>query len=152
MDNLQRYLRKKDDHRPVIPMSDVWIWSEALSRRDDMVEFYGPKTDQIPKGEGMPVPRPAPEAQLEVLSGDDLIPGEEIKLAPEEEGNVLTVDPNRIKAIVEAIGKLDPEKDYTKKTPQREAMPKVTAIEKRVGFKLEKGEREIALEAMKAAV
>ena len=146
----QRYLRKKHDNRKVIPLSEIWLWTKILSERDDMVEFYGPKLSEIPKGQGMVIPQPEVESPLQTY--DDLTPGDEIKLAPEDEGDVLTVDPNRIKAIVDAIGKLDPAKDYTKKTPQREAMPKIEAIERVTGLKLEPGEREIALEAMKAAV
>lgn len=38
----QRYLRKINDTRPVIPVGDLFIWSEILSQRPDMVEIWGP--------------------------------------------------------------------------------------------------------------
>lgn len=100
----------------------------------------------------MPAGLQPPSQENEVvIDPANLQPVGPVVLSQEDDLDAKTVDPNRIKVIVEAIGKLDPVKDYTKKTPQREAMPRVESIERLTGFKLEPGERDVALEAMKAA-
>ena len=139
----QRYLRKKDDTRSVIPFPEFWLWTEILAQRDDMVEFSGPPISEVPK-DGIRVPNAQVVPTIE--SVDDLELVEEVF---EVEEDTLKVDPNRITAIVAAIRKMDPKKHYTKKTPQRPAMPRIDSIEKMTGFSLEQGERELALEEMK---
>lgn len=139
----QRYLRKKDDTRAIIPFPEFWLWTEILAQRDDMVEFSGPLISEVPK-DGIRVPNA--QAVPTIESVDDIELVEEVF---EVEQDTLKVDPNRITAIVAAIRKMDPTKHYTKKTSQRPAMPKIEAIEKITRFSLEHGEREIALEEMK---
>ncbi|NKE69895.1 hypothetical protein [Candidatus Manganitrophus noduliformans] len=140
------YLKKKSDPRPIIPVEDLYIWNPILAEREDMEVYVPGQVSVSPVGL-----QPPSQENAIVIDPSDFQPGDSVKLSPEDELNTMTVDPNRIKAIVEAIGKLDPKKDYTKKTPQREAMPRVESIERLTGFKLEPGERDIALEAMKAA-
>ena len=139
----QRYLRKKDDTRAIIPFPEFWLWTEILAQRDDMVEFSGPLISEVPK-DGIRVTNAQVVPTIE--SVDDLELVEEVF---EVEEDTLKVDPNRITAIVAAIRKMDPKKHYTKKTPQRQAMPRIDSIEKMTGFSLEQGERELALEEMK---
>ena len=140
------YLRKKSDPRPVIPLGELFIWTPILAEREDM-EIYvlgkimaGLTEISAPKPEDIIIIRPSQPVQ----------PGDSVLLASQKDEPA--IDPNRITMIVEAIKKLDPKKDYTKKTTQRESMPRVESIELAVGFKLHAGEREIAWEEVKVSV
>lgn len=153
------YLKKKSDPRPIIPIFDLYPWTEILSERDDMEVYVPgqvsipPPTLQPPKIEEMVVigrtakhlPPPSPEP-------DQVIPAQPPATASIDlsgnEGEA-AIDPNRITLIVQAIKGLGP-KDYTQKTSQREAMPRAASIEKALGDRLKPGERDAAWEEFKA--
>lgn len=140
------YLKKKSDTRPIIPMEELWISTEALLKRDDMEEYVPGKVSiQPPKPAEMEMLPPA----VNLGTDSDIPPPPSVTLASGDDDDA-PVDLNQIAMIKQVIRVLDKDRDFTKKTPQRESMPRVEAIERELGRKLLPGEREAAWEEVKA--
>lgn len=146
----QRYLRKISDTRPVIPLSDLFIWSEILSERPDMVEIWGPPPAEANRLGGVQSP-----------DGERFLPL--IRPVIDEEANSIppvleTASPGdqyRLTLIVAAIAVM-PLEEYTLPDPRTPAKPRVDRLRSVVGFDVSAVERdcafEIFLEAKKARI
>ena len=115
---------------------EVFVWTERLAMRPDMVPYEPPVTEQDSQKEdvaagntGLKSFVPDPDQIGQTQAGDDIPP-----------------DPNKVIAIQDAIATLTPE-DFT-----RTGLPKMEALEALLGFKPTAEERSAAVEGMKHIV
>jgi len=127
---MTQYLRKHGT-------DEVFVWTEQLAERPDMVPHEQPPTkveakqkeDANSEKDGLGSFIPDPLSLMETSGDDQLMP-----------------DANKITAIVEAISMLEPE-DFTK-----DGKPTIKSLERVLGFAPTKEERDAAVEAAKTVV
>ncbi|MBI3805398.1 MAG: hypothetical protein HY282_16745 [Nitrospirae bacterium] len=136
----QRYLRKINDTRPVIPVGDLFIWSEILSQRPDMVEIWGPPPAEANRLGGVQSP-----------DGERFLPrilpviDEEANPIPPVSETPSPGDQYRIALIVAAIAVM-PLEEYTLPDPRTPAKPRVDRLRSVLGFDVSAVERDCAFE------